>query len=159
MPSLLPPTCIDVVEVDGKEVHRQKSRLLDGGQAIRIAHFLDQMQRTIEVRLAMRSLGLGFGCQILVDDHLIGGDVAIRYTDSNRAMEQLDQGFVVTLFKHGIVKYGVPCALLGMLLLRNQPIEILGAVAGTLVLAFGLLGGITHWRGLKRVVQRSNARV
>lgn len=102
---------------DGKEIANWQGSALDGPNAVLSVGRL-------QAKIAPR--GLFAGAQILLDGQRIGGDAWINEVSREKARDYVMMPFAEFVLKRGLLLFGLPFALLQMLILTVFGLQLFG---------------------------------
>ncbi len=147
--SFLPPKTTEILEVDGEVGLRSTSGFMQAISTLCCKHDFHGTEKIIEARLAQKSDAFKNGCQIFVNGLQVGGDYQIKYPDPHLVNEHLKGGYAKYALQTGLLKTGVPFALLMTVMFREKPVLELVLQFIFTAIFFGLAMSSISWKGMK----------
>jgi hypothetical protein len=141
----------EYLEIDGKIVAKNKGSNMRTISTLVHKIDINGKETFIEARIALKTYGSSTGCHILINGDLVGGDKKskIQFTDHETSKRILEKGFARFFLTTGLLRFGLPFAILITLVIRGETItEIVWRFTFNALL-FGVFIAYIQWRGLK----------
>ena len=147
--SYFPPRTTDILEIDDQVIQKSKISIFDFFSTLYTRYSFDGSEKIVEARLAQKSDALKSGCQIFIDGTQIGGDYQIKYPDPAKVDGYLKGGYIKFVLRVGILRMGIPFAIMFAFYFRTDPIRELIIKVIVAAFVFGLTMSSMSWNGLK----------
>jgi hypothetical protein len=148
--SIIPPKTSEVLEVDGVIVKHEKGSFFLMAATIKSNYSFNGVEKDIEVRMAQKVGGVGVGAQVYINNEFVGGDKSINYLDSELALKQYKKGYLRHLLTVGLLKFGLPFAILMAIVNKGDPAFMTAWTFSYHAIGFGGLMSYFSWRTIKK---------
>jgi len=147
--SYFPPKTTDILEIDDQVIQKLNISIFDMFSTLYMKHDFTGSEKMIEARLGQKYDSYRSGCQIFIDGTQIGGDYQVRYPDPSKVDGYLVSGYTKFVLRVGVLKAGIPMAILFAIMFRSEPPLELSLKFISVAVFFGIFISSISWNGLK----------
>ncbi len=152
--SLFPPKTSEMLVVDGNLIKQVSGRFFSSISVFNANYTFDNVEKQIEVRIALKTGSLRTGAQIYVDGEFVGGDARIQCPNPYEMMRQYKLGYPRYFVTTGLIRDGLPFAIFMTLFnLTDLTLTTLWRFLFHMIFFGGFMSYLS-WREIKSICKR-----